>query len=448
MHNPSEPLHVHTFHRQTPSQHAPDNFMHAPTMLLSLQALARSVNLHLVFPWLLRIGLRLQPELEPQTTARPAMRPSQQQARLLQVLPPELILQISFHVNEADAIALSLSCTATHKLLFRNAMGDLNKLLEKADKEVQENHTQVLRDLGDGPYGRYVDTVMASLERHLPSCYYCARCQKLHKYAQITTPTIRWDQQPHSHRCWLTMVDVPQQTFSITHSGVRLGYHHGRLAMNRHFYGEQTGLPLAFLNSEQLLDYPTMQPLRHLVGTPTWKRTCTFKVSQNELILQMILELSSTNLESLLCALEQQDCDLCCHVTTAGRCRRSHGRMRVPSLEALDFRSLSSLTWGHCRQCVTDYFNHFKCEYQPPFHPTKEPTFTVSISGYHLLGDFRHPLDKKWRAFMAGRNPMLYFEDSPWDPINEMMGQWRFMRDMKEYPEGEIHRRWMAAGQQ
>lgn len=358
-------------------------------------------------------------------------------ASILQVLPTELILQVNSHLNQADRIALALCCTTLYRLLFPNAIKELNKLLGEAAQEVKTNQGKTRWTPAEEVVGRYVDSIMPSLERHLPSCYYCARCHKLHRYASVASPRQR-SHENRSTTCWESMMDRPGGSLDMP-LAPRLGYHHGRLVMNRHFYGKQTGLPVEFLNTEQHFSNSPASPFGKVQERLVWKRTCAFRISQDELMFCKKLELRSQSLDGLIYLLKRERFELCCHVATTVRPPDpSDSHPSVPHLDPLN----------HCSRCLTDYQAQLNCEYQGPPLPGNETTYTVSVTGWHLLGDFRHPLDRKWRAYMSGRSQWLYFVDSPWDYLMEQVHQRAFCRDMEKYPEGEIFQRWEKAGEE
>lgn len=381
--------------------------------------------------------------------AKSLLRPSNQHSKLLQ-LPAELVLNLCRHLHVVHSIALALSCTSLYNIIFPYAIRALEIGLEAVRREGREHIHKSPTDTSEGPGRRIVDYFMPSLERHLPSCYYCGFCLKLHPYAKITPPFLR--PRKGSPQCWKRTLDVSPKGSKLTGRTPLMGHHHGRLAILRHVYGEPFGIPLSFLNTEQKLSYSSKPAFHYLAGDPSWNHKRTFKIHRNELILETELQLKASNLEALQFVLAHENWQLCCHVTTGQHIPQKRGRLstqraRVPGLSGIQDAQANTMNRGHCEYCMSDYVTQFKRSDWRTDHVDREPSYTVTISGYHLLGNFEHPIDNHWRRFSRLRNPVKYHEGAPWNsraPIEREI-QWR--RDMALFPEGSVWVRWHVADQ-
>lgn len=158
----------------------------------------------------------------------------------------------------------------------------------------------------------------------------------------------------------------------------------------------------------------------------------------------MHFESKGEELGPMLDVLDIEGFDLCCHVTTALRNFGFRDRRRRIAGLGLDFSQPGACSRDTCEKCLSDY--ETCCSKASPDSAgfSRMVDYKVSITGYHLLGNFRHPLNEKWRSFMAARHSLVGW-DSPWDFRFDILHALDYKRDMALYPEGSIRKRWLDA---
>ncbi len=129
--------------------------------------------------------------------------------------PTDIIAEIAQHLEPESVASLALTCKALFCLLFQSAYLDRKSPSLPAFLQLLE------RDMAEDRY-------------------YCEFCNTLHKF-------LRPANTPYRAR------DVPvcgRQVLERRLSGSNLvfDFHHARLAVNRHLYGQQAGLPLEIFN--------------------------------------------------------------------------------------------------------------------------------------------------------------------------------------------------------
>lgn len=309
-------------------------------------------------------------------------------------MPTEMVLEIVNHLSLVDQLALALSCTKLFNIVFRHAIEEL--LLPPPDTSRKE----------------VVENLLIRLEKDLGSTYYfCPLCSKLHTFYPVPSPADpRIGFMKPLHKCWKDMEHRP------AHSCHRLGYHHGRLVMNRHFHGPQAGLPITWINATAPHGYGS----RYKPGD--WTITYAGKIVQDELVLRITRVLKARDVEGLYTILKNGIHNVCPHIFTD------------PDTPGSTFEGLGlcdkiqftgQILSGFCNKCLTDYTVEF--EKTPSW--CRQKRCSMVLQSYHIVGDFRDPQDWKWRAFISDLSRRLY---TRFDEV----------RDTKTYPPGLAFSRW------
>lgn len=314
--------------------------------------------------------------------------------RLLQ-LPVELILSITDFLPAEDAAVLSLTC----KCLFQTLSSQLLHSLAAAPRE--ELLLRLERDLG-------------------ASHFYCSYCSKLHCF--LSLPGCRELRMPESDRC-------TGMVFQPSNYQYWLPYYHGRLVMNRHFYGAPSGLPLETLSAVVLglcADYHWRR------GAPWWTAEFTGAIIQDELVLHAKHVLESTSLNALWVHVEEQYHCICHHLETYNwtMYRSCQQKTRKDS----SHRSAQAVQYGSgsCSECPTDYTVEVtKTEAQD------RTSHKITVYSYHLMGSFRSHHDRNWRGMtdqsMDGENEAII--SGTYVP-----GDW----DQLKVPPGFVRKKWLS----
>lgn len=219
-----------------------------------------------------------QQEPSAEQQQKPTAEQHECEPRLLQ-LPAELVLAIADFLAPEDAAVLSLTC----KCLFHTLSSPPLRSLAAAPRE----------------------HLLLRLERDLgASHFYCSYCSKLHCF--LSLPGCREIRMPVSDRC----TGMKFQPIGLLYW---LTYYHGRLVMNRHFYGAPSGLPLESLSAVvvgHLANY------HWHCGVPWWTAEFTGAIIQDELLIHAKHVLESTTLDALWSHVEEQYHFICRHLQT------------------------------------------------------------------------------------------------------------------------------------
>lgn len=314
--------------------------------------------------------------------------------RLLQ-LPVELLLIIAEFLPLEDAAALSL----TSKRFFHALSPPRLRSLATSPRE--ELLLRLECDLG-------------------ASHFYCSYCSKLHCF--LSLPRCHEIRMPEGDRC--TGMDFQP-------SGILywLTYYHGRLVMNRHFYGAPSGLPLESLSAVVVGHFANSNWRR---GIPWWAAEFKGAIIQDKLVMHVKHVLESTSLDALWADVEEQYHFICLHLKTYDwamyqSCQRgtAHGS---------DHQSTDAILYGSgsCSECPTDY--------------TVEVTKTeahgktshkITVYGYHLMGSFRSHHDRNWRGMIN--------QSLPGESLAIFNGTFvpRY-RDQVQVPTGFVRKQWFS----
>lgn len=183
-------------------------------------------------------------------------------------LPEELIILIISFLPPSDKLSAALTCKPLH-LIYNNVF-DIGPVSQE-DKE----------------------EFLLRLERDLMATYhYCAICIKLHKFSSLNKP----NEDPY-------IVLVPYiptclgygYWYSPVFAENHFAYHHGRAAMNRHFYGAPAGLDLDLLCHET-----SHRDFDDQYGVITWSGRYSVRIICNSLYLSGRHIMDSTDIPSMI----------------------------------------------------------------------------------------------------------------------------------------------------
>jgi hypothetical protein len=330
----------------------------------------------------------------------------------LMQLPMDLILEISdYFLDPISALALSLTCKGMSEAIFARALPRLGKSDLEGFLLLLEKDTS-----------------------HQRPTYYCHTCIRLHAFDPAdenpSTPSYRITHGTgcRSNRLCLSDLDLA------------MGYPHGRLIMNEHFYGAGHGLPLSTLD------------ITHRTGyyEPRWEQKWLARVIDDKLFLSarhtLSFEGTEVEFESIIAEGER---DICAHVGIrkyADKGQREHDermhtsqqkfcniqnvRLRIqgsatvvpcpsfnpswsPSRTIHSFRRKNSASClpgrealrecrdvlGSCIFCATDYVTTLEKRNVGEARERTPEEWVLTVTAYHDLGSFRSPSDPKWEAF-------------------------------------------------
>lgn len=330
----------------------------------------------------------------PQQGADTKHRQPQQDSRLLE-LPVELVFAITDLLPPEDTAALSLSCKC---LLYT---------LSPPFPSLRYSQRECL---------------LVRLERDLgASHFYCLYCSALHGF--LSLPGCDDSRGYRLNSCLDIQFHPPLTPFWLR-------YHHGRLVMNRHFYGAPSGLPLESLNMVAV-----GFGMNDSLARRKWVTETTGAIIQDELVLYVKYTLESTDLDTLWAQVATRYYWICSHLRTHGgdifkSCLIETGDVETnhdagsqpPQRVVIQHGS------GSCDMCTTDF----------AFEVTTRETqgvarHAIAVYSYHLMGSFRSRQDPRWRT-------MADIIMGPWSEANS---SWVFFRNMIELPPGSVRRLWL-----
>ncbi|UKZ59976.1 uncharacterized protein TrAtP1_001265 [Trichoderma atroviride] len=254
--------------------------------------------------------------------------------------------------------------------------------------------------------------------------FYCAPCNKLHAFQQTTGPASELEHTEEKRRHGKCS---GRDRFSPLNNPFGLSYAHARLAVNRHLYGAEHGIPLANL----CLEHSEQRD-----GT-TIKCSTSAKMMDGELFLQRtyVFAVAETDVAAFRKCTGARDFKLCEH--TSFFSGSSAFRQYIPELQQ------KPLTGGHdlvpCREapgscglCLMDY----DITIEPcTLADSGIKSWRIVIRAIHQLGDCRSPEDWKWARFTEACRPHLFFPNRPnrrGSAYNPGMVQKRWADDERE----------------
>jgi len=203
---------------------------------------------------------------------------------------------------------------------------------------------------------------------------------------------------------------------------ITIGYHHVRLAMNRHFLGPPNGLPL----DKFQLEYTSRGPVH-------WREKWSARILQDELFLsatRTLCRIDKTDQE-LRGAVDNYNYEICGHVNMEKYTRHPISALHLSSSFTGLFTPCRNVVES-CTQCLTDYDTTVEQRWvkiRDGKGKRMSACWFITITSYHRLGGGRSPSDTKWHAFAAR---------GFWDLFT-------LSRDMIRYPQGAVRQVWKEA---
>lgn len=261
------------------------------------------------------------------------------------------------------------------------------------------------------------------LERDLMATHiYCAICVKLHRFSSLNKPTecprIFWSRGRNHPTC----LGFGYRNSPIAANN-HFAYHHGRAAMNRHFYGPPAGVDPDSLHYET-----TRRTSDYHSDVFTWSSQFSVRIIDDSLFLYGQHAMDATDISSMMKRLDEGRYHLCHHLATENKegPRRLLKRVAglVVSEVSLFLQQPGRVVHGSCAFCLTDYTVEItrKCRLS-----RASTYYHVRIQTYHDFGQFRSPEEWKWRAWRY--TPISYPKP----------------RDVRLYPPGSIRLQYCAA---
>ncbi|KAM7186182.1 hypothetical protein V8F33_011948 [Rhypophila sp. PSN 637] len=303
-------------------------------------------------------------------------------------LPVDIILHLCRnHLQPASAVALSLTCKSLFGLISSQAKIKIQ--LDSLNRE----------------------TLLLLLEKdNGHRWYYYHNHNALHYFSQ--------DSERYALRSWTSYRDENdcrlRNLASFHRSSAAIGYHHVRLAMNRHFYGPPNGIPL---DRFQLQTTPVGQ----------WREQWSARIIEDELFLSATRTLSWTG-RRVRDAVDKEDFGMCKHVFSA-----NSSMLQQCAVDALH---PTHNVFGSCHKCLTDYditVEQTETSDQTSGNKDMRVCWSITITSYHRLGVGRSPTDRKWHAFATDTYGFWYPD--------------ALQRDEVRYPSGSVWQPWKEAEQ-
>ncbi|KAK4220850.1 hypothetical protein QBC38DRAFT_430041 [Podospora fimiseda] len=299
-------------------------------------------------------------------------------------LPVDVILLFCKYLPKSSDVVLSLTCKDLYALIYPNV-----KLLR----------------LGNYLKCPERQAFLVLLEKDL-GCdwYYCPTCSVLHRFAPFEDPTL------YDHRHLLKPNDCRRDALSFRGARFTIGYHHVRLAMNRHFLGPQKGL----------FQFPEKSP-----GPLGWTEKWSARIIQDELFLSCTrrsLRCSYDQLLDLFMSFMSSWNAVCLHVDLTERTGIKNS-LNTPGGPF----ALRKDVLGWCSACVTDYETALE-KHSTPIPVVddgltvgwiKSESFQMTVVSYHRLGDGCCSDSELWHQFKnlnyygVTNPPVSIFERDP-----------------------------------
>jgi hypothetical protein len=274
-------------------------------------------------------------------------------------LPPEIILEITSHLNNPSMISLALTCRTLHWLCFPEHL-----VLDKTEKQ----------------------ELLLWLEKDVATLYFCHYCVKLHRWHR------RWSR---SITPWYEELMPCKETIDnhLVHPPTcHIPYYVARLVMNRHFYGPKHGPPAHILEDRNRL--------YHADGVVNSVSQHARIVDDQLLVLTVISSSHSRgDSTSLRSHIDSFGHSVCTHITLSEQCP-DYAPIQLPELAknevTQDLFLPCNQAFGSCAFCLTDYSISIT-------RPGKKKGYVVEVFIHRQLGDCRSPFDWSWRTMSAMR---------------------------------------------
>jgi hypothetical protein len=324
---------------------------------------------------------------------------------LLKMLPLEVIFTICSYLGEEDIAALSLTSSGLKNTLGREAL--YNYFNSNATKYSKRGRVQLL-------------------ERAFPSRFFCSWCDCFHVWDLLEGPA-NWQSQ-HGGNC--------RNLSCVLHIGDEyvLMDHHIRLAMNRHLYGPDYGLPLSALNFQMSDTQLAQQSMVRGMRVTDFSVEC--RIVKNRLILSASIDIfgpyhdttsAGQDMERILSGfpiiLAHSAHRLPRHLPIDTiTCVISQAAMDATLTPAVGETSKNASMDYACEACATDFLITAEMETEvvnkgsaqattfinrpisasssnsKPKTPRLKQSLTLKLQVWRDLGTCRSPFDIQWRA--------------------------------------------------
>lgn len=289
----------------------------------------------------------------------------------------DILLLVGDYLDASELLCLKLACRSTYALFPQSY-----KTMHPSQKK------QFLPLIEKDPLGR--------------GTFYCAPCNKLHPFQQTTGPHSKLEdagEKRMHNKC------SGRDRFSPLNNPFGLSYAHARLAVNRHLYGAEHGIPLANLCIEHNAQR----------GMTTIKCSTSAKMMDGELFLQRTyaFAVAETDVADFRKCTGARDFKLCEH--TSFFSGSSAFRQYIPELQRKRLTGGDDLVpcreaTGSCGLCLMDY----DITIEPcTLADTSIKSWRIVIRAIHQLGACRSPKDWKWARFTEACRQHLFFPNRP-----------------------------------
>lgn len=278
--------------------------------------------------------------------------------------PVDLIRQ---HLSPVSALSLSLTCKSLSALASCQgghttpSIPDREEFLLLLEKDVGRTHS------------------------------YCHTCSTLHPFSSSEPYAL-------ASSTWKLGEDDCRRRALVffNGSGITLGYHHVRLAMDRHLFGPPNGLPLSKFN----LPLPSQAP-------PCFRERWSARILRDEFFLSVTRTFDRHEMtdQQLRHAIDTYYHGICIHVDTAKRASHPIRGLHPGSSSSTGSSYLTPCreVVESCSQCLTDYETTVERRWVEVKDREKKKVrrafWSITIASYHRLGAGRSPFDEKWHAF-------------------------------------------------
>lgn len=342
------------------------------------------------------------------------------ESRLMQ-LPVDIISLFQAHLSPASQIAFSLACRGLYENYFASAR---KARASASDSEKRDAIFLLEKDVSHREF-------------------FCPFCRRFRRFGPGCREGLCSFERYHN----LDPEDSGSRRLAISdNQGPEITFPLGRLVMNRHFFGEDRGLPLSCLEVTDLPVKAGGEGKRAF----TWKETRRARIIGNELYLHCThvldqRELEDMNTWDLRDSLRGRSFYRFCKHQATGKIFRNpvfvgHLRRRHASGDSKWFTAHEEMGFG-CAQCLTDYTT--SVEWRPRLEVGADGTacedarkrggWVFRVDTYRQLGSFRQADDPRF---------MLACTSSPWYPHCRLVGSSRRGMSEEEFRVGSVWRRW------
>ncbi|KAL7785189.1 hypothetical protein V8C37DRAFT_405969 [Trichoderma ceciliae] len=284
----------------------------------------------------------------------------------------DVLLLIGDYLDAPELLSLKLACRSTYALFPQSY-----KTMRASQKK------RFLPLIERDPLGR--------------GTFFCPPCNKLHPFQETSGPHAELEETGTRHKAAKC---ASRDRFSPLGNPFDLTYAHARLAVNRHLYGPEHGVPLSNLCVEhsERRDALTIQcstSAKIMDGELFMRRTYAFTMAEADAV------------EFRNCT-GARDFKLCEH--TSFFSGASAFRQYIPALQQKPLTGGDGLVPcreapGSCGLCLMDY--------DITIEPCADESWRVVIRAIHQLGSCRSPDDWKWARFTESCRPHLFFPNRP-----------------------------------